>query len=225
MKRLLAVNPLSKYARDQEKREILMGYELKSQVIIFATNNINKFNEVRGVLSEYELSVGMLRVKCVEIQGDTLEEIAEESVKDTFRRCSLPVLVEDAGLFIDSLHGFPGPYSAYVYRTIGNVGLLKLLKNINDRKARFKSVVAFFSPELNSPILFDGVVEGIITMEQRKVNSQCGFGFDPIFVPADNNKTFAEMNMKEKNKLSHRATSFRKFAEWYKNLPTKNDPP
>lgn len=193
-----------------------MGYELRSQVIILATNNINKFNEVREVLSKYGLSVGMLRVKAVEIQGDTLEEIAEESAKDAFRRCNLPVLVEDAGLFIDSLHGFPGPYAAYVYRTIGNIGLLKLLRNINNRKARFKSVIAFFSAELRSPILFDGVVEGRITTRQRKDNRECGFGFDPIFEPVGKNKTFAEMNLNEKNKLSHRAISSCKFAEWYK---------
>jgi len=196
----------------------MMGHKLKNQVIIFATNNINKFNEARGVLSDYRISVGMLRVKCVEIQGDTLEEIAEESVKDVFRRCDLPVLVEDAGLFVDSLHGFPGPYAAYVHRTIGNAGLLKLLSNINNRKARFKSVVAFFFAELRSPILFDGVVEGKITMKERKGKSESGFGFDPIFEPEGSNKTFAEMNMKEKNQFSHRAISFHKFAEWYKNF-------
>lgn len=217
MRKLLGVGPLSQYLQSRERHEMLVNYELKSPIIIFATNNINKFNEARGVLSEYDLSVGMLRVKCVEIQGDTLEEIAKESVKDAFRRCELPVLVEDAGLFIDSLHGFPGPYSAYVHKTIGNVGLLRLMKGIDDRKARFKSVVAFFFPDLRSPFLFDGVIEGRITLKQRRESSEGGFGFDPIFEPVGSYKTFAEMSMKEKNRLSHRAISFRKFAVWYKN--------
>ena len=79
-------------------------------------------------------------------------------------------------------------------------------------------MVAFCFAELRSPILFSGVVEGKITVKERKGNSESGFGFDPIFEPAGSNKTFAEMNMKEKNQFSHRAISFHKFAKWYKNL-------
>jgi XTP/dITP diphosphohydrolase len=188
--------------------------QLKGKVIFFATNNYNKFNEARRILAEYKIAVGMLRVKSLEIQSESLEEIAKTSVLETFKKCNLPIIVEDAGLFIDALNGFPGPYASYVYKSIGNEGVLKLMENIENRSAKFQSVIAHHSQELKEPLLFKGEVFGRITKEKRRGNS--GFGFDPIFEPLDGNgKTFAEMSVEEKNKFSHRAKALRKFAEWY----------
>jgi len=197
-------------------REYKMSLQLKGRVIFFATNNINKFNEARKVLAEYKIAMGMLRVKSLEVQSDHLEEIAKTSVLQAFEKCHLPIIVEDAGLFIDALNGFPGPYSAYVYKTIGNRGLLKLMENIENREAKFQSAIAYYSVELKSPICFKGEAAGEITREERKGKHKSGFGFDPIFEPANSNKTFAEMGGAEKNRHSHRAMALRKFAEWYK---------
>jgi XTP/dITP diphosphohydrolase len=196
-----------------------MNFQLKGKAIFFATDNIHKFNEARKVLAEYKIAVGMLRAKALEIQSDNLEEIAKASVVDAFKRCNLPVMVEDAGLFIDVLNGFPGPYSAYVYKTVGNKGLLKLMENIENRKARFQSVIAYYSADLKSPICFKGEALGEITKDERRGKHESGFGFDPIFKPAESNKTFAEMTIVEKNKYSHRARALRRFAEWYKKSP------
>jgi XTP/dITP diphosphohydrolase len=193
-----------------------MGSPLKGKLVFFATNNINKFNEAREVLSRYEIAVGMLRVKTMEIQSESLEEIAKTSAIHAYRQCGLPIIVEDAGLFIEALNGFPGPYASYVYKTIGNEGLLKLMKETNNRKARFQSVVAYFYEDLESPICFRGEVLGEITQTVRKGSS--GFGFDPVFKPMQSDKTFAEMSIAEKNRYSHRAKAFRKFARWYKSL-------
>src|SRR4030042_4925204 len=104
--------------RDEKKHS--SEFKLKGKVVFFATNNIHKFNEARGVLAKHGISAGMLRVKPLEIQSDVLSEIATASVIDAFNRCRLPVIVEDAGLFVDALEGFPGPYAAYVYKTVGN---------------------------------------------------------------------------------------------------------
>ena len=193
-----------------------MGFPLKGKLVFFATNNINKFNEARKVLSRYEIAVGMLRVKTMEIQSESLEEIAKTSAIHAYRQCGLPIIVEDAGLFIEALNGFPGPYASYVYKTIGNEGLLKLMKETNNRKACFQSVVAYFYEDLESPICFKGEVLGEITQTVRKGSS--GFGFDPVFKPMQSDKTFAEMSIAEKNRYSHRAKAFRKFARWYKSL-------
>lgn len=193
-----------------------MSFQLKGKVIFFATNNINKFNEARRVLGEYKIAVGMLRVKTLEIQEDNLEEIAEASAVEAFRHCHLPIIVEDAGLFIDALNGFPGPYAAYVYKAIGNGGLLKLMENIENRKAKFQSVIAYYSAGLESPMHFRGEVLGEITSKERRRNGESAFGFDPIFKPVSSNVTFAEMTVIEKNKHSHRAKAMRDFAEWYK---------
>lgn len=195
-----------------------MAFKLKGRVVFFATNNINKFNEARTILTGYDIAMGMLRVKNVEIQSANLKEIAQTSAQDAFKRCRLPVIVEDAGLFIDALRGFPGPYAAYAYKTIDNKGLLKLMENVEDRKAAFQSVIAYCDSDAGAPVCFEGEAVGKITNEARVGNGKSGFGFDPIFQPSESEKTFAEMTIEEKNGFSHRAKAVRKFAEWYKKL-------
>lgn len=204
---------------NHEKARIL-NFQLKGKVIFFATNNLNKFKEAREILRHYRITVGMFRVKTKEIQSESLDEIAKNSVLEAFQNCNLPIIVEDAGLFVRALNGFPGPYSSYVYKTIGNAGLLKLMENIENRSAKFQSIIAYYSAELEFPICFDGKVYGEITKEVFEGNS--GFGFDPIFKPEKSSKTFAEMSLPEKNKYSHRAKALRKFAKWYKNLTNNN---
>ncbi len=186
----------------------------KGKVAFLVTGNTHKFNEARRVLCQYKIATAMLRkIDAVEIQDDSLENVAKASAVDAVRKCNLPIIVEDAGLFIEALKGFPGPYSSYVYRTIGNEGVLKLLEIMPDRNAAFKSVVAYLEPAMNEPICFGGEVKGQIVKEKR---GRQGFGFDPIFSPSGSSKTFAEMSVREKNEYSHRAFAFREFAEWYK---------
>jgi XTP/dITP diphosphohydrolase len=185
-------------------------------VVFFATGNINKFNEARAILGSYGVSVGMLKLKGDEIQSDSLQEIAEKSVRYAYGRCGLPIFVEDAGLFIDALSGFPGPYAAYAYKTIHNSGILKLMEGNAERNATFKSVISYIdSQNPCRPISFLGESRGKITQTERCEQGKSGFGFDPIFQPAGSEKTFAEMTIQEKNGYSHRAAAIRTFAEWY----------
>jgi XTP/dITP diphosphohydrolase len=188
--------------------------ELRGKVIFFATGNIHKFNEARVVLAEHGLAAGMLRMKGVEIQSDSLTEIAGTSALGAYKQTHLPVIVEDAGLFIDALKGFPGPYAAYVYKTIGNAGLLKLMANLLSREATFRSAIAYCDNDSGAVSCFEGEAKGKITTTQRK-GGRSAFGFDPIFQPEGANKAFAEMTLKEKNGFSHRAKALRNFAEWY----------
>jgi XTP/dITP diphosphohydrolase len=195
-----------------------MNLSLEGRVIFFATGNLHKFNEARKVLAEFNIAVGMLRVKSLEIQSNSLQEIAEASSMDAFRKCHLPIIVEDAGLFIEALNGFPGPYAAYVYRTVGNEGLLRIMQGIESRRARFESVVAYRSVRQRSPLCFKGEVVGEITKAERQGDRESGFGFDPVFKPLTGRGTFAEMTIAEKNAFSHRAMALRRFAEWYRSL-------
>jgi XTP/dITP diphosphohydrolase len=191
--------------------------KLPRKVVFFATGNINKFNEARSILSQHSLAVGMLRLKGDEIQSDSLKDIAKKSVLNAYQRCRLPVFVEDAGLFINALSGFPGPYAAYVYKTIHNGGILKLMENQNDRQAQFQSVIAYCDDQTPcEPECFCGESSGEITAAERKPKGKSAFGFDPIFQPHGSGKTFAEMAIEEKNGYSHRAMAIQKFAEWYK---------
>jgi XTP/dITP diphosphohydrolase len=193
------------------------GFPLRGRVVFFATGNIHKFHEARSILTGLDIAVGMLRMKDMEIQSDSLVEIAQTSAQDVFKRSGLPVIVEDAGLFIDALKGFPGPYAAYAYKTVGNKGLLKLMQNVDDRKARFRSAIAYCDSE-KAPVVFEGEAEGEITVAERVGNGRSGFGFDPIFKPSGSGKTFSEMTLEEKNGFSHRAKAVRKFSEWYKKI-------
>ena len=185
------------------------------KVAYFVTSNVHKFLEAQEVLAEHKIATAKLKVEAVEIQDDSLENIAKYSAQDAVKNCGLPVFVEDAGLFVEALGGFPGPYSKYVYNTVGVKDILKLMDGIENREAYFMSVVAFASPKMQ-PVCFVGRVEGKISLQET---GSGGFGYDPIFVPTEGDgRTFAEMTTEEKNRYSHRARALRAFAEWYSGV-------
>lgn len=192
-------------------------FQFNGKMVFFVSGNFHKYNEVRSILSSFGIATAMLRIKGNEIQSDNANEIASESAIEAFKRCHLPLIVEDAGLYIDSLKGFPGPYAAHVYKTIGNKGILKLMENVKNRKATFRSSIAYCAQD-SDLMIFEGESKGKITLSERVGDGKAGFGFDPIFAPEHSRKTFAEMNIEEKNKFSHRASAISKFAEWYKNI-------
>jgi len=178
--------------------------------IFFATTNLGKFKEAELLAAEHGITLKHLSFKAVEIQSDSLKEVARHSLLDAISKHKVPVVVEDAGLFVEALKGFPGPYSSYVYHTIGPRGVLKLMEGVGDRRAHFLSVVAYGSPR-TKPVTFTGRADGLIVVESR---GEGGFGYDPIFQPQGESRTFAEMVSDEKNKYSHRAIAFRKLAQW-----------
>jgi XTP/dITP diphosphohydrolase len=177
--------------------------------VTFASTNQNKFREVESILSAREIRASFARLELVEIQSDSLEEIAKEKARSAYSKTQKPVIVEDDGLFVDALAGFPGQYSSYFLKTIGNAGVLKLLEDREDRSASFRSLVAFFDG--NSLQLFEGKVAGKIS---EKI-AQGGWGYDPIFVPEGADVTFAELS--NKNDYSHRRKALEKFAGWLKD--------
>ncbi len=119
--------------------------------------------------------------------------------------------VEDSGLHISALKNFPGAYSSFVYKTLNLEGILKLLKNIDDRTAYFESVVAYANTK-GYIKTFTGITWGRISLESKGDN---GFGFDPIFIPNEqNDRTFADMSLDEKNQYSHRGKAVNKFGLW-----------
>lgn len=189
----------------------------RGKIAFFVTGNVHKFHEARIFLREFGITTAMLKLKTKEIQADEISSIAETSAQEAAAKSKMPIFVEDAGLFIKALNGFPGPYSSYVYRTLGTKGILKLIRNVSTRDAHFQSAVAFCDPyRLDSVRCFTGGVTGRIASKER---GKRGFGFDPIFEPLANPKrTFAEMTRQEKNKHSHRAQALAQFAEWYTRI-------
>ena len=180
--------------------------------VYFATGNREKLAEVDSLLASYSLSVEQVNAKGLEIQSDSVEEIAQNSASNAASKTGLPIFVEDTGLFIHVLKGFPGPYAAYVHRTIGPMGILALMEKTPIREAYFLSAVSFASPGKQTTT-FTGKTQGRIAASAR---GSGGFGYDPVFEPeGGSGKTFAEMNLYEKNLISHRAKAVKKFAEWY----------
>ena len=180
--------------------------------VLFATSNRGKLEEARTILAPFGISVEQFDGKGTEIQADTNSEVAAYASRGASRAAGRAVLVEDAGLYVDSLNGFPGPYSAYAFKTIGVAGIIALLKpSPSARAAKFVSSLAYCEPG-GAPSLFEGTVRGAIIGRPR---GRKGFGFDPIFVPDGGTRTFGEMNLKEKCAVSHRAKSMKRFAKWY----------
>ena len=173
---------------------------------------MHKVEEISYTLKDLPLDIKPLNLKGVEIQAETVAEIASSSALQASKKNGIPLIVEDTGLFISALNGFPGPYASYVQVTLGIGGILKLLDRITDRKAIFQSVVAF-SNTIGNVKCFLGESQGVISYAER---GSRGFGFDSIFEPCNGaGKTFAEMELEEKTKISHRSLAVKQFANWY----------
>jgi XTP/dITP diphosphohydrolase len=186
---------------------------------LFITGNAGKAAEAKASLQPWGIDVEQRRIPHPEIQADTLEEVARERALWLRDRVDAPFIVDDAGLFVDALEGFPGVYSAYAYKTLGWQGILKLLEGERNRAARFEAVVAYMEPRLAAPFLFRGVCQGHIA--EAPSGSQ-GFGFDPIFRAGSETRSFADLSVEEKNPHSHRGQALEQFARWWKsNRPPK----
>ncbi|QEC56003.1 RdgB/HAM1 family non-canonical purine NTP pyrophosphatase [Flavisolibacter ginsenosidimutans] len=175
--------------------------------LIFATNNRHKVDEIKAVLPDY-FQIVTLKEAGIDIDipepHDTLEANAEEKAITIFRMTDTACFSEDTGLEVFALNGEPGVHSA---RYAGEEksfakNIEKLLKNLEgkeDRSAQFRAVICLIVE--GNVDFFEGVCKGQIIAEQKGTE---GFGYDPVFIPDGATKTFAEMNMDEKNFYSHR---------------------
>lgn len=178
----------------------------------FITSNEHKFKEVQAIFSKNNLEIEHLPMKYTELQADSTEQIAMASATSLSTIIKGDFLIEDSGLSVKVMKNFPGPYSSYVYQTIGWRGILKILDGEEDRQAFFNSVFVLYKE--GKFHMFSGNCSGKIASEGR---GKSGFGFDPIFVPDGYNSTFAEMSDEEKNKISHRSISINKVLRFLKN--------
>ncbi|KDE58316.1 deoxyribonucleotide triphosphate pyrophosphatase [Halostagnicola sp. A56] len=174
----------------------------------FVTGNEGKVREATAYLEGIE-PVEQVDYDYTEIQSDDLAAIASHGALEAYEELGAeePVLVDDAGLFVDALGGFPGPYSAFVEDTVGVERLWRLAREEDDRRARFRTVLAYCDE--TGTETFEGSVAGTLVAPR----GEGGFGYDPIF--EYNGQTMAEMSTEEKNAISHRGRALATFAEWY----------
>ena len=168
--------------------------------IQFITTNAGKFAEVSEKLAAANVKVVHLDRGYPEIQTDRLEKVLRYAATGLDDEVTGDYLIDDSGLFIEALGSFPGVYSAFVQKKLGNRGILKLLAGERYRAAFFETVFLLRRGEDHE--VFHGQCRGTIAEAER---GKGGFGYDPIFVPEGDTRTFAEMSVPEKNKVSHRA--------------------
>ena len=180
----------------------------QSSELFFASSNEHKFEEVQRILSNLGVNIKLFKTTLEEIQSNSLNEIAKRKAIDAFTKIQKPIIIEDDGLFINSLNGFPGPYSSYVYDTIGNKGIIRLLENTEFRDAKFVAIIAYCDG-VDNVKLFESSIHGKISSLIEKG----GWGYDPIFIPDGQSKTYA--NVSNKDELSHRSASLKKFSDWF----------
>jgi XTP/dITP diphosphohydrolase len=187
--------------------------------ICFATNNKHKLEEVRQILTPDFRVLSLAEINCLDDlpeTANTFEGNSKQKAKYVFDRFHIPCFADDSGLEVNALGGEPGVFSA---RYAGeqrsdedNIQLvLKKLVGINNRNARFNTVVTFIDNQ--QAATFEGTIEGSIIDYKRGSN---GFGYDPIFVPSGHSKTFAELTSEEKNSMSHRSVAVRKLSSFLK---------
>ena len=183
--------------------------------ITFGTSNLHKLEEARKVFESTGIQIDHYPVDLLELQDSSLEKIAIYSL-ETLQIKEKKIFVEDTGLFIESLQGFPGPYAAHAFKTIGNDGILRLMLGIENRVAYFESCIAFRNFD-NQIVSFTARCKGSIS------NSIQGekWGFDPIFIPKHfdnpNNLTFSQLGDDLKSKISHRALVLEKLKNYLVN--------
>ena len=183
--------------------------------VYFVTGNKFKFQEVSEIFRDKNMKYDLKQrdIKTTEIQAHSLREVALFKLNSVKNSIDGSFFIEDAGFFIDSpLKGFPGVYSSYVLKTIGNEGILKLIDDFELSKAHFSAIIAFYHKFIDKILFFEGNVEGRVS---NTIRGKGGFGFDPIFIPNIlPDKTFAELSAEEKNKISHRGQAFTKLLDY-----------
>lgn len=194
--------------------------------VFIATGNKKKIDEIKPLLKDFEvLSIADgINIPEVEENSDTFEGNSQKKALEIAKFLNMVAIADDSGLMVDALEGEPGVYSArYAGENANdsdnNKKLIQNLKGIGNRKAKFVSVISIAKPngEVHS---FRGEVEGIILDEAR---GNAGFGYDPYFYYVAYGKTFAELELSEKNAISHRARALSKMKKDIKDiLKTEN---
>lgn len=174
------------------------------------TQNQHKLTELRPLFERFHVSFETTSVEKFEIRAADVETVAHEAAITAYAVLKHPVVLDDTGLFVDALNGFPGTYSAYILKTIRTTGILRLMNNIDKRDAKFVTAVGYADGD--AVRTFIGVMPGNIA--QAPVGEE-GFGYDPIFVPQGETRTYAQLSLPEKVNISHRTKAFRKFLNWY----------
>ncbi|MDX8337938.1 non-canonical purine NTP diphosphatase [Draconibacterium sp. IB214405] len=189
--------------------------------LVFATNNKHKLEELQAILGDQFSLLSLKDIECfdeIPEEQPTLEGNASQKAFYIYDKFKIDCFADDTGLEIEALNGEPGVFSARYAgedkNSEANMNkVLEKLAKINERKARFRTVISLVINGEEQQ--FEGIVNGEILKEKR---GGSGFGYDPIFRPDGFNQSFAEMDLADKNKISHRGRAVQKLVDYLKKL-------
>lgn len=193
--------------------------------IVFATNNPNKLKEIQSLIPKEIEIISLKEIGCTEDIPETADSLSANAfqkahyIKENY---NYDCFADDTGLEIDELNGDPGVYSARYAGPEKNANanmnkILNELKGKKNRKAQFRTAIALILK--GEEHLFEGKVEGYISKDKQ---GNEGFGYDPIFIPENNTRSFAQMSMQEKGAISHRGRAVNKLVAYLNNLSRPN---
>jgi XTP/dITP diphosphohydrolase len=189
--------------------------------LVFATANLNKIKEIQALIPQTIKLLSLTDIGCFEEipeTKDTIEDNASQKAFYVYNKYHYNCFADDTGLEVEALNGRPGVFSARYAGEEKNADanmdkILNELNGITNRKARFKTVISLVIDGKEEQ--FAGIVNGEILTEKR---GKGGFGYDPIFKPENGDRSFAEMELSEKNKISHRAIAVNNLVEYLNSL-------
>lgn len=194
---------------------------IHAESIVFATNNTHKLKEATQILGPSIRIISLRDIGCSDElpeTGNTFRANALQKARYVHEKYGVICFADDSGLEVNALQGAPGVFSAR-YAGTGATSdqnidrLLREMSGVEDRSASFRTVIAFMGP--GDTLFFEGIIEGTI-LEQRSGTD--GFGYDPVFVPKGEQRTFSEMKPEEKNRISHRAFALHGMQRWLSGI-------
>lgn len=174
--------------------------------LLFVTGNENKLKEASKILG---FEVENVKLDLPEIQDIEVDNTIKDKAKRAYEEVKKPLIIEDTGLYLESMNGFPGALIKWVLKSIGSKGITKIIKNMENKKAYAKTSIGYFDG--NKVHIFSGIIKGRICEEPKEGKN---FGWDNIFKPENYDRTFSEMTDKEKNNISMRKTAFEKLKKF-----------
>jgi non-canonical purine NTP pyrophosphatase (RdgB/HAM1 family) len=180
--------------------------KINQNSIVVVTGNKGKVAEISAILGR---TLDNKNLDILDIQSLDVEEVARAKAQEAFKTIQRPVIVDDTGMSIDSLGGLPGALVAWFLDKLGPAGILKQMEGVDDRSASVSTAIGYADED--GVHVFLGVVRGSIS---ERMAGENGFGYDPIFIPEGQNRTYAEMTSDEKNKVSMRQIALKKLANF-----------
>lgn len=185
--------------------------------IFFATTNKHKVEEIRKITTTFGIQITETKIQLIEPDFDSLEEIAKYKAIQAYKKLEKPVIAEDTGVYFCAYKNFPGQYAKRIFKSIGFKGLIALIRMAKNKRAYFKTAIAYTDGKITK--VFSGILKGKL-LEKPVSIKKYRLPYEKIFQPKNEKKALVDLDVNQKNKISHRAKAVKKFCRWIKQQKT-----